>query len=92
MSKVTLRARGAFEPLWSRPTLEIDRWLKEGVFEGFTPAAEKRGELAPSFTRSLIGAGKQRRRHGNADLPCSFAVYHLELSLGAADHRATEFV
>ena len=48
MSKVTLRARGAFEPLWSRPTLEIDRWLKEGVFEGFTPAAEivKDGEDA----------------------------------------------
>jgi hypothetical protein len=56
----------------------------------FRPAAEKRGEVA--FTRSLIGAGKQRRRHGNADLPCSFAVYHLELSLGAVDHRATEFV
>ena len=40
MSKVTLRTRGALEPLWGRPTLEIDRWLKEGVFEGFTPAAE----------------------------------------------------
>lgn len=48
MSKVTLRTRGAFEPLWGRPTLEIDRWLKEGVFEGFTPAAEivKDGEDA----------------------------------------------
>ena len=48
MSKVTLRTRGAFEPLWARPTLEIDRWLKEGVFEGFTPAAEivKDGEDA----------------------------------------------
>ena len=29
MSKVTLRTRGALEP-WGRPTLEIDRWLKEG--------------------------------------------------------------
>jgi HSP20 family molecular chaperone IbpA len=39
MSKVTL---------WSRPTWEVDRWLKEGVFEGFTPAAEivKDGEDA----------------------------------------------
>ena len=48
MSKVTLRTRGALEPLWGRPTLEIDRWLKEGVFEGFTPAAEivKDGEDA----------------------------------------------
>ena len=31
MSKVTL---------WARPTLEIDRWVKDGVFNGFTPAAE----------------------------------------------------
>jgi HSP20 family molecular chaperone IbpA len=31
MSKVTL---------WARPTWEIDRWVKEGVFNGFTPAAE----------------------------------------------------
>jgi HSP20 family molecular chaperone IbpA len=39
MSKVTL---------WSRPTWEVERWLKEGVFEGFTPAAEiiKDGEDA----------------------------------------------
>jgi HSP20 family protein len=35
-----LRTQGAFEPLWTRPTWEIDRWLKDGVFEGFTPAAE----------------------------------------------------
>lgn len=26
--------------LWSRPAWEIDRWIKDGVFEGFTPAAE----------------------------------------------------
>jgi HSP20 family protein len=26
--------------LWARPTWEIDRWVKEGVFNGFTPAAE----------------------------------------------------
>jgi HSP20 family protein len=26
--------------LWARPTWEIDRWVKEGVFTGFTPAAE----------------------------------------------------
>jgi HSP20 family protein len=26
--------------LWTRPTWEIDRWVKEGVFTGFTPAAE----------------------------------------------------
>lgn len=26
--------------LWARPTWEIDRWIKEGVFDGFTPAAE----------------------------------------------------
>lgn len=31
MSKVTL---------WSRPAWEIDRWIKDGVLEGFTPAAE----------------------------------------------------
>ena len=31
MSALTLRAR---------PTWEIDRWVKEGVFNGFTPAAE----------------------------------------------------
>ena len=31
MSKVTL---------WARPTWEIDRWVKDGVFNGFTPAAE----------------------------------------------------
>ena len=39
MSKVTL---------WARPTWEIDRWVKEGVFNGFTPAAEivKDGEDA----------------------------------------------
>jgi HSP20 family protein len=39
MSKVTL---------WARPTWEIDRWVKEGVFNGFTPAAEivKEGEDA----------------------------------------------
>lgn len=34
--------------LWARPTWEIDRWVKEGVFNGFTPAAEivKEGEDA----------------------------------------------
>ena len=34
--------------LWARPTWEIDRWVKEGVFNGFTPAAEivKDGEDA----------------------------------------------
>jgi HSP20 family molecular chaperone IbpA len=26
--------------LWTRPAWEIDRWVKEGVFTGFTPAAE----------------------------------------------------
>lgn len=26
--------------LWARPAWEIDRWVKEGVFTGFTPAAE----------------------------------------------------
>jgi HSP20 family molecular chaperone IbpA len=26
--------------LWSRPAWDIDRWIKDGVFEGFTPAAE----------------------------------------------------
>jgi HSP20 family molecular chaperone IbpA len=26
--------------LWTRPTWEIDRWLKPGVFAGFNPAAE----------------------------------------------------
>jgi HSP20 family protein len=26
--------------LWARPTWEIDRWVKEGVFNGFSPAAE----------------------------------------------------
>lgn len=31
MSKVTL---------WARPTWEIDRWIKEGALNGFTPAAE----------------------------------------------------
>jgi HSP20 family protein len=34
--------------LWARPSWEIDRWVKEGVFTGFTPAAEiaKDGEDA----------------------------------------------
>jgi HSP20 family protein len=34
--------------LWARPTWEIDRWVKEGVLNGFTPAAEivKDGEDA----------------------------------------------
>jgi HSP20 family protein len=34
--------------LWARPTWEIDRWVKDGVFTGFTPAAEivKDGEDA----------------------------------------------
>jgi HSP20 family protein len=31
MSKVTL---------WARPAWEVDRWVKEGVFSGFSPAAE----------------------------------------------------
>jgi HSP20 family protein len=31
MSRVTL---------WARPTWEVDRWVKEGVFNGFSPAAE----------------------------------------------------
>jgi HSP20 family protein len=26
--------------LWARPTWEIDRWIKEGALDGFTPAAE----------------------------------------------------
>ena len=26
--------------LWARPTWEIDRWVKQGVFNGFSPAAE----------------------------------------------------
>ena len=26
--------------LWARPAWDIDRWVKEGVFNGFTPAAE----------------------------------------------------
>jgi HSP20 family protein len=39
MSKVTL---------WARPTWEIEPWVKEGVLNGFTPAAEivKDGEDA----------------------------------------------
>ena len=34
--------------LWARPAWEIDRWVKEGVLDGFTPAAEivKDGEDA----------------------------------------------
>jgi HSP20 family molecular chaperone IbpA len=34
--------------LWARPTWEIDRWVKEGVLDGYTPAAEivKDGEDA----------------------------------------------
>jgi HSP20 family protein len=31
MSKVTL---------WARPAWDVDRWVKEGVFSGFSPAAE----------------------------------------------------
>jgi HSP20 family protein len=26
--------------LWARPTWEIDRWVKQGVLNGFSPAAE----------------------------------------------------
>jgi HSP20 family protein len=26
--------------LWARPTWEIDRWVKQGVVSGFSPAAE----------------------------------------------------
>jgi HSP20 family protein len=26
--------------LWARPTWELDRWIKQGVFTGFSPAAE----------------------------------------------------
>jgi HSP20 family protein len=26
--------------LWARPTWDIDRWVKQGVFTGFSPAAE----------------------------------------------------
>ena len=26
--------------LWARPTWEIDRWVKQGAFNGFSPAAE----------------------------------------------------
>jgi HSP20 family protein len=26
--------------LWARPAWEIDRWVKQGVFNGFSPAAE----------------------------------------------------
>ncbi|MFG1934392.1 Hsp20/alpha crystallin family protein [Mycobacterium sp. NPDC048908] len=26
--------------LWARPAWEIDRWIKQGVFAGFSPAAE----------------------------------------------------
>ncbi len=26
--------------LWARPAWEIDRWVKEGILDGFTPAAE----------------------------------------------------
>ena len=26
--------------LWARPAWEIDRWVKEGVLDGFSPAAE----------------------------------------------------
>jgi HSP20 family molecular chaperone IbpA len=26
--------------LWARPTWELDRWIKQGVFTGFNPAAE----------------------------------------------------
>ena len=40
MSRLALRTRGAFEPFWTWPALELDGWLKEGVFNGFTPAAE----------------------------------------------------
>jgi HSP20 family protein len=34
--------------LWARPAWDIDRWVKEGVVNGFTPAAEivKDGEDA----------------------------------------------
>jgi HSP20 family protein len=34
--------------LWARPAWDIDRWVKEGVFSSFTPAAEivKDGEDA----------------------------------------------
>jgi HSP20 family molecular chaperone IbpA len=26
--------------LWARPAWELDRWVKQGVFNGFSPAAE----------------------------------------------------
>ena len=39
----------------------------------------------------LVGAGEQRQRQYDAQCLCSFEVYHLELSLAAADHRATEW-
>jgi len=34
--------------LWARPAWDIDRWVKDGVLDGFTPAAEivKEGEDA----------------------------------------------
>jgi hypothetical protein len=66
-----------------------------GAFRHFRvvpKAAVSNRSKADNLFDHPVGAGEQRQRHHDAQCLCSFAVYHLELSLGAADHRATEFV
>jgi len=37
--------------LWARPTWDIDRWVKPGVFPGFSPAAEVVKDGDDAFVR-----------------------------------------
>ncbi len=54
--------------LWARPAWEIDRWVKEGVLDGFTPAAEivKDGEDAVVAPRVAGGGRRQRRQRASS--------------------------
>jgi HSP20 family molecular chaperone IbpA len=71
--------------LWARPAWDIDRWVKEGVFNGFTPAAEivKDGEDA---VVRLELPGVDIAKDVNVEVDKGYLVVHGE----RRDERACE--
>ena len=71
--------------LWARPTWEIDRWVKEGVFNGFTPAAEVVKDGDDAVIRLEL-PGVDVAKHVNVEVDRGQLVIHGE----RRDERAEE--
>ena len=81
MSKVTL---------WARPTWEIDRWVKEGVLNGFTPAAEIVNDKHPELGNLPLAATEGLPNLGGAKLELTFVDHQGNPSL--AQQLATRLI